>query len=67
MNETNIKRKRNKEYDSNSFNGNGIEGDNVINGLSKENMINSDDNINNEEKLNIDEKNYRSNNNIIII
>ena len=59
LNETNIKRKRNKEYDSNSFNGNGIEGDNVINGLSKENMINSDDNINNEEKLNIDEKNYR--------
>ena len=59
LNEANIIRKRNKKNNYNSFNDNGIESDNINNGLSKENMINSDDNINNEAKLNINENNYR--------
>ena len=40
----------------NEFNYNGIENDNVINGLCREDFINKEDNINNEEKSEITNK-----------
>ena len=59
LSEPSMIRERNRENQSDYFNGSGFNSDNINNGISKEKIINSDDNINNEEKTVLSNNNYR--------
>ena len=59
LSEPSMIRERNKENQSDYFNGSEFNSDNINNGISKEEIINSDDNIINEEKTELSNDNYR--------
>ena len=59
INEPNIIRNRNQENHAGCLNGNGIENDNVINGMNEDYFINIDDNNINNTKSHINKNNYR--------
>ena len=52
-------RDRNRENQSDYFNGSGFNSDNINNGITKEEIINSDDNLTNDEKTEPNNNNYR--------